>query len=132
MTTELTMLAWTLVLAAVQILLFDFARTGQYGLKWNTGPRDETMPPLNPVAARLKRAQENLFETLPLFIAAVLLAHVAGKENAITAMGAQVYFWGRVVYVPLYALGIRLVRSLVWTVATLGLAAILYAILAPH
>ena len=49
MTIELKMLAWTLVLAFVQILLFNFARTGQYGLKWNTGPRDEAMPPLSQI-----------------------------------------------------------------------------------
>jgi uncharacterized MAPEG superfamily protein len=121
MTIELKMLAWTLVLAFVQILLFDVARTGQYGLKWNTGPRDEAMPPLNPRAERLRRAQDNLYETLPLFIAAVLIAHVANRENATTALGAQIYFWGRVVYVPLYAFGVRQVRSLVWLVATAGL-----------
>jgi len=132
MTIELTMLAWALVLAGVQILLFHFARTGQYGLKWNTGPRDETMPPLSPMAGRLKRAQDNLYETLPLFIGAVLLAHVAGRENEVTAIGAQVYFWGRVAYVPLYAVGVRHVRSLVWLISTAGLVAILYAILAPH
>lgn len=132
MTLELTILAWTLILAFVQILLFDFARTGQYGLKWNTGARDEGMPPLNPVAARLKRAQDNLFETLPLFIGAVLIAHLAGRDSPITATGAQVYFWARVAYVPLYAFGIRQIRSLVWLVSTAGLAAIVYAILVPH
>lgn len=121
MTIELKILAWTLVLAFIQILLFDFARTGQYGLKWNTGPRDETMPPLKPQAERLRRAQDNLYETLPLFIAAILIAHVAGRENAQTALGAQIYFWGRVVYVPLYAFGVRQVRSLVWLVSTAGL-----------
>jgi len=131
MTIELKMLAWTLVLAVVQILLFDFARTAQYGFAWNTGARDKEMPPLKPLAGRLQRAQNNLYETLPLFIAAVLIAHVAGKENAVTALGAQVYFWGRVVYLPLYAVGVRMLRSLVWAVSALGLAAILYAILAP-
>lgn len=132
MTIELRLLAWTLVLAFIQILLFDFARTGQYGLKWNTGARDETMPPLSPMAGRLKRAQDNLYETLPLFIGAVLLAHVAGRETSVTAIGSQVYFWGRVAYVPLYAFGVRHVRSLVWLISTAGLVAILYAILAPH
>jgi uncharacterized MAPEG superfamily protein len=132
MSIELTMLVWTLVLAFVQILLFDFARTGQYGLKWNTGPRDETMPPLSAFAARLQRAQYNLFETLPLFMGAVLVAHIAGRENNITAIGAQVYFWGRVVYVPLYAFGVRQIRSLVWLVSTAGLVAIFYAILMPQ
>lgn len=121
MTIELKMAAWTLVLAFVQILLFDFARTGQYGLKWNTGPRDEAMPPLSPQAERLNRAQANLYETLPLFLGAVLIAHIAGRENATTALGAQIYFWGRVVYVPLYAFGVRQVRSLVWLISLAGL-----------
>lgn len=131
MTIELKMLVWTLVLAFVQILLFDFARTSQYGLKWNTGPRDEAMPPLSPVAGRLQRAQHNLFETLPIFIGGMLVAHMAGREDTVTAIGAQVYFWGRVVYVPLYAIGIRQVRSLVWTVSTAGLIAIYYVLLMP-
>jgi uncharacterized MAPEG superfamily protein len=131
MTIELKMLAWTLVLAVVQILLFDFARTGQYGMAWNTGARDKEMPPLKPVAGRLQRAQNNLFETLPIFIGAVLIAHAAGRENSVTAIGSQVYFWGRVAYVPLYALGVRMIRSLVWTVSAAGLAAVLYVVLVP-
>ena len=129
MTIELKILAWTLVLAFVQILLFDVARTGQYGLKWNTGPRDETMPPLSPQAERLHRAQNNLFETLPLFIAAVLVAHVAGRDNNLTALGAQIYFWGRVAYVPLYAFGVRQIRSLVWLISTAGLIMVALPIL---
>jgi uncharacterized MAPEG superfamily protein len=132
MTTELTMLAWTMVLAFVQILLFDFARTNQYGLKWNTGPRDETMPPLSPVAERLRRAQHNLFETLPLFIAGVLIAHLAGRDSALTALGAEIYFWGRVLYVPLYAFGVRMLRSIVWVIALVGMGMIYFAILWPH
>jgi uncharacterized MAPEG superfamily protein len=131
MTTELTMLAWTLVLAVVQILLFDVARTRQYGLNWNTGPRDEAMPPLSAVAERLRRAQDNLYETLPLFIAAVLISHVAGRDSRWTAIGAQIYFWGRVAYVPLYAFGVKQIRSLVWLVATAGLVIIAVRILTP-
>jgi uncharacterized MAPEG superfamily protein len=132
MTIELTMLVWALVLAFVQILLFDFARTGQYGLKWNTGPRDENMPALNPFAGRLQRAQYNLYETLPLFIGGVLVAHIAGRENELTAIGSQVYFWGRVVYVPLYSFGIKQIRSLVWLVSTAGLVALFIPILMPQ
>jgi len=131
MTTELTILAWTLVLAFVQILLFDVARTSQYGLSWNTGPRDETMPPLTPMAERLRRAQDNLYETLPLFIAAVLIAHVGGRDSRWTAIGAQIYFWARVAYVPLYAFGVRQIRSLVWLVSIAGLVIIAIRILTP-
>ena len=128
---ELTVLAWTLVLAFVQILLFDVARTGQYGLRWNMSARDGEMPPLSPVAERLKRAQDNLFETLPIFIAAVLIAHVAGRESAQTALGAQIYLAGRVAYVPLYAFGVPVLRSLVWIGSAVGLGMIVWAILAP-
>jgi uncharacterized MAPEG superfamily protein len=128
MTFELYMLAWTLVLAFVQILAFDMARTGQYGLKWNTGARDEDMPPLSPIANRLQRAQNNLFETLPLFIGAVLTAHVAGEDGLLTFWGTQAYFWARLVYIPIYAFGIPMVRSLVWLVSIAGLVAIFAAL----
>ena len=129
MTTELTLLAWTLVLALVQIFAFDMARTGQYGVKWNTGARDVAMPPLSPVAERLRRAQDNLYETLPLFAAAVLILHVAGISSALTLLGCQLYFWGRVAYLPLYAAGVPWLRSVVWLVSFAGLVLLLVAAL---
>ncbi len=131
MTAELTYLAWTLVLAVVQILWADVARTGQYGLQWNTGARDEEMPPLKPMGARLFRAQANLFETLPLFIGAVLIAHVATKDGFLTLWGCRLYVIGRVIYVPLYAFGVKQIRSLVWVVSFVGLLMIIAACLLP-
>lgn len=131
MTTELTMAAWTLVLAFVQILAFDMARTRQYGARWNMGARDGQMPPLTAGAERLKRAQDNLFETLPLFLGAVLIAHVADRTSAMTALGAQIYFWSRVAYLPLYAFGVPIIRSLVWLVSIVGLGMVAAPILLP-
>ena len=129
MTTELTYLVWTLLLALVYIFAFDVVRTSQYGLKWNMSARDATMPPLSPVGDRLSRAQANLFETLPLFIAAILIAHVAGVHTAKTVLGAQLYFWARLAYLPLYAFGVPQVRSLVWLVSLAGLLLIVFALL---
>lgn len=126
---ELTLLGATLVLALVQIMLTGQARTKQYGIKWNAGARDEEMPPLNPLAGRLARAQANLFETLPLFIGALLGAAAAGHLGFKTSLGASLYFLGRLVYVPLYALGVPVARSLVWMIATLGLLIVLWALL---
>jgi uncharacterized MAPEG superfamily protein len=105
------------------------ARTSQYGLKWNTGPRDEAMPPLSAQAERLRRAQDNLYETLPLFIAAILISSFAHRDGAMTALGAQIYFWARVAYVPLYAFGVRQIRSLVWLISAAGLVMTLIPIL---
>ena len=126
---ELTLLGATLVLAFVQIMAAGNLRTRQYGTKWNTGARDETMPPLDPLPARLLRAQANLFETLPLFIGAVLGAAVAGRLGLKTEIGAHLYFWGRLLYVPLYAAGIPVVRTIVWTIATIGLLLVLAGLL---
>jgi uncharacterized MAPEG superfamily protein len=129
MTAELTLLAWTIVLAFIYIMAFDVVRTRQYGAKWNMGPRDGAMPPLSPIAERLGKAQANLFETLPLFIAAVLIAHAAGISTPKTVLGAELYFWGRVLYLPLYAFGVPVVRSIVWLVSLAGLAMIVIALL---
>jgi uncharacterized MAPEG superfamily protein len=132
MTLALSIVVWSLILAFVQIILFDMARTGQYGLKWNTGPRDETdLPELSAMGGRLKRAQDNLFETLPLFIAAVLVAHITGRETELVTLGAEIWFGARVLYVPLYAFGVRQVRSLVWLVSIVGLGMIVAPLVMP-
>lgn len=129
MTTELTLLAWTLVLALVQILLPSTLRTQETGAQYNLGARDGAAPPPRPVTARLQRAQANLFETLPLFAAAVLIAHVSGTHCALTLWGCWLYLLARIVYVPLYAAGIPVLRTLVWMVSVAGLVLILVALL---
>ncbi|MDB4973650.1 MAG: inner rane protein [Myxococcaceae bacterium] len=131
MTTELTLLAWTLVLAVLQIMLPATLRTKETGTGYNVGPRDQPGPPVGTLTARLQRAEKNLFETLPLFVAAVLIAHVAGRESSQTAWGAGLYLAARVLYVPLYALGVPVVRTLVWSISFVGLALVLAAVLAP-
>ena len=125
MTTELTYLALTLILALVQVFLPAGARTVEFGSKWNAGARDTTPAATRPLTGRLERAQANLFETLPLFIGAVLIAHVIGAESPLTLWGTALYFWARVVYVPLYAFGVPYVRSLVWLVSLAGLGMVL-------
>jgi len=131
MTPELTILGWTLVLAIVQILLPAAFRNRETGLAYNAGARDEAGPPVGVITGRLKRAQNNLFETLPLFIAAVLIAHVANIHTVATYWGCILYLGARIVYIPLYALGIPYLRSIAWAVAMGGLFAILLGVLFP-
>lgn len=131
MTTELMVLGWTLVLAVVQIFLHAGSRNRETGLKYNAGPRDGGAPPEGPVTGRLRRAKENLYETMPLFAAAVLIAHVAGREGTTTLYAAWAYLIARIVYVPLYALGVPMVRSLVWGVSVLALLVYFGVILHP-
>jgi uncharacterized MAPEG superfamily protein len=132
MTFELTILGWTLVLAIVQILLPAMLRTSETGVDYNASARDKpSSAPVGKVTARLRRAQDNLFETLPLFAAAILIAHVAGRNGEATFWGAAIYLAARVAYVPLYAAGIPYLRSMVWSLSLGGLALVLAAILLP-
>ena len=128
MTTELKLLALSVVLGFVHIVLASHAASLKYGYRWSATARDQSMPPLEGVAGRLERAARNFLETFPLFAAVVLLAHVAGKESALTWWGANLYVWARVSYLPLYASGVFLVRSLVWNIAAFGIFLILAAL----
>ena len=128
MTPELTYAALAVLLAVVQIFLPATGRTLQHGPKWNAGPRDAAVPPSNVITGRLERAQANLYETLPLFLGAVLIAHVAGEDGFLTYWGATLYFWARVVYVPLYAFGVTGIRSLAFLTSLAGLLMIVAAL----
>jgi uncharacterized MAPEG superfamily protein len=126
---ELTLLALSVVLGLVQIILSAHAASRQRGYRYAASTRDEPVPPLTGVAGRLERARNNFGETFPFFAAAVLMAHEAGRHSWMTVWGAHLYFWARVVYLPLYALGVPLVRSLVWNVAFAGIVLLLLALL---
>jgi uncharacterized MAPEG superfamily protein len=123
------MLTLGVVLGLVQIVAASHAASFQRGYRWTSGPRDEPTPPLRGVAGRLDRALRNYLETFPLFAAVVLVAHVSETHNALTEWGSRLYLWGRVAYVPLYAAGVPLVRSLVWNVATFDIMLFVVALL---
>lgn len=127
LTTEIQMLAWTIVLGLLHVVLGVALVTRDKGLKWNMGARDAEGAPVGAVTDRVNRALRNFLETFPLFAAAVLAAAAAGRFDASTALGAQLYFWARVAYVPLYAAGVPYIRTLVWGVSIAGLLMVLSA-----
>jgi len=46
---------------------------------------------------------------------------VSGRADAMTALGSELFFWARLVYVPVYLAGIPWVRTAVWGVSIVGL-----------
>ena len=128
MSVELRMLTLSVALGLIQIIAASHAASLQRGYRWTASPRDQKVEPLWGVAGRLDQALRNFLETFPLFAAVVLTAHLRGTHNALTEGGALLYFWGRVVYVPLYATGVPLIRSLVWNVATIGIVLLIVAL----
>ncbi len=123
------MLALSVVLGFVHIIVSATATTSQYGSKWNLSARDDEMPPLRGIAGRLHRALHNFLETFPLFAAAVLIADATNRHGWLALWGSQIYFYARVIYLPVYAAGIPVVRTFVWTMATLGIVMVLLALI---
>ena len=128
MTTELNMLCWSVVLGLVQIAIAATCMIGQRGLSWTVSARDGVAPPLTGIAGRLDRARANFLETFPLFLAAVLAGHLLQRHDSMTVLGAQLYFWARLAYVPLYAAGIAYVRTLAFAVSFAGIVLLLGAL----
>ena len=128
MATELQVLAWAIALGLAQIAIAATLMTQQRGLKWNMGARDGDPKPLEGVAARLDRALRNFLETFGFFAAAVIAVVLAQKTSAHTALGAQLYFWSRVAYVPAYAMGVAVVRTLIWAASVAGIVMVLSAL----
>lgn len=128
MTTELCMLMWSVVLGLAQVALAAVFTIGQRGLGWTASARDEIKPPLTGIGGRLQRASANFLETFPFFVAVVLAAHLLQRHDNMTALGAQLYFWARLAYVPVYAAGIPYLRTLVWAASIVGIVLVLAAL----
>lgn len=128
MSIELKMLLFTVALFFVQLIAQVIAELMQHGLKYAVSSRDNWLNPTG-TAGRIERAYFNLLETLAPFAALVLVVLYTGNANENTALGAQVYFWGRVLYFPAYIAGIPYLRTIIWAISFLGLALILWEML---
>ena len=127
---EIQMLCWSVVLGLVQLVIATSLATKDQGLAYNLSPRDMPPPSVSPVAARMQRAFHNFRETFVYFAVAVLVVTMLNRTNATTALGAQLYFWARLIYVPVYAAGIAGVRTLIWAASIAGLVMVLLGALA--
>ena len=117
---ELTLLVWSVVLAFAQALIAVQGAMMQVGLPMLAGNREQ-VPEITGWAGRAARAHRNMLESLVLFAALVLVTVAAGRTNAMTLLGAQLFFWARVVYVGVYIAGVPWLRTAVWAVSVVGL-----------
>src|SRR5262245_8132763 len=120
---ELMWLLWAVALTFVQMLVAATGATLQVGLPALAGNR-EGLATCTGWAGRAYRAHHNMLENLVLFAALVLIAVATNKTNATTLLGAQLFFWARLVYAAVYLAGIPWLRTGVWLVSVIGLVLI--------
>jgi uncharacterized MAPEG superfamily protein len=123
MSLDLKYLFFSVVLTFVQVLIAAAAANQAVGLPALAGNR-EGLPEMTGFAWRAKRAHLNMVENMVLFTALVLIATIAGKANAMTAMGALIFFWARLVYALIFLLGIAWLRTVAWAVSVVGMVMI--------
>ena len=124
-------LAASAILTFVMVLIASLLRARAWtpaGLLIAFGNRDN-LPDATPLAGRAERAARNMLEGLLLFAAVMLAAQLAGVIGPRVALGAQVFFWARLVYFPVYLAGLIFVRTAVWTVSVIGLGIIVSALM---
>jgi uncharacterized MAPEG superfamily protein len=124
MSTDLKYLAFTAMLTASLWIPYIVCQVMTNG---NLTPQNYIDPAQRPVplwGRRADRVYMNAVESFAPFAALVIVVHLAGKADAMTAFWAMAFFWLRVVHAVVYLLGLPYLRTLVFTlgyVAVIGL-----------
>ena len=131
MTPELYWLALTATMTGLFWMPYILDRAVRRGVPGAfLTPKMEAAPVEAEWAQRAKRAHLNAVESIGPFAALVLVAQFSGASNSVTALGAAIYFWGRLGHYVTYTLGIPYLRTLTWTAALIGELMIAWQILA--
>lgn len=120
MSAELNWLTWTVVMTAFFFLPYVLNRINVRGLFGAmSNPRKDDLPE-SEWAQRAMRAHANAVENLVVFAPLVLMVELVGANSGVTAFGAALYFWARLVHYTVYTLGIPIVRTLSFFAALFG------------
>ena len=117
----MALLTWLTLLAASLIRVKGWTFAGTMIAFGNR----ENLPAATALAGRAERAAHNTLENFVLFAGIALVAHAAGATSPNVAAGATLFFWSRVLYVPVYFAGIVYLRTAIWGVSIIGLILII-------
>src|SRR5262245_592708 len=129
MTPEIIFLLWSAALTLLLAVIAVLAATLEVGLPRLAGNR-ENMPEMPGWAGRAARAHQNMLENLVLFAIVVFAARLTNVSNAVTLLGAQLFFFARVAHALLYVIGVPWLRTLAWLVSVVGIAMIFWQVVA--
>ncbi|AZV79556.1 hypothetical protein EBB79_17875 [Parasedimentitalea marina] len=118
------MLTWillVLILYYAGLFLPSMFLIPQIGVGAYLGSRDGDPSPVT-IHARAQRAHRNFQENLAPFVVLATLALVLPDVKVEQAtLGATVFFFARLVYLPTYLMAVPVIRSAAYTVGFVGL-----------
>jgi len=118
MTVELLAALAVITLGLIQVMwqAIEFRRV--HGVDYaNTAQDKPSEKPDSLLLGRLTRALRNLNETLAFFLGIVIILAFMDVSTAVTQWAAIIFAAARIIYLPLYAVGIPYIRGLVWTIS---------------
>lgn len=121
---ELVVINWALIVVASLIKARAWKPAGMMAA---LGNRDK-VEDCSGFPARTDRAARNMLENMVLFTALVLVASVGGVTDPRVELGARIFFWARLVYIPIYMTGIPVARTAVWAISIIGMGMIFASI----
>ena len=128
--TDMRLLAYTALVCILMWIPYILAAIKTFGLKRMAGayptPNYSALPQW---AQRLNRAHMNLVENIGPFAVLVIVAQLTGAANTMTALGAQLFFYARLVQIVAHTAGIPWVRTGAFFVGWIGNIIILVQIL---
>jgi len=131
MNKTLTLVVYMAVLTWLTLLAASLIRAKGWtpaGFKIALGNR-HSLPEATTLAGRAQRTAINTMDNFILFAVIALVAAVAGNESPRIVTGAEMFFWARIAYIPVYYAGIIYLRTAVWLVSILGLGFMVSALL---
>jgi uncharacterized MAPEG superfamily protein len=97
-------------------------------LQWGLGNRD-TVPLVKPWVERADRAQRNHHDNLAMIAVVILVAHLTGQTDGVTAIAAIAVLGCRIAHGITYIMGIPSLRSFFYAASIAALSAIVWRIL---
>ncbi len=129
MTTDLKYLAFTAILTAALWIPYVIAQVTTNGPLAPPNYADPTPRPVPLWGKRADRAYLNAVECFAPFAALVIIAHVTGKADVMTAFWAMGFFWLRLAHAAVYLLAIPYVRTLVFTLGFVCVVGIFWEVI---
>ena len=120
MSLELTMLVWSIALTFVQMVIAAAATTLQPGLPAKTGNREDAEGAMG-WAGRAQRAHLDMVANMVVFAPLIVIADIAGRDNRMTEIGAQLFFWTRLAYAIVYIAGVPRLRTAAWSASAVAM-----------
>jgi uncharacterized MAPEG superfamily protein len=124
MTPDLKYLAYTAMLTAALWIPYVVCQVMTNGFLHPVNYRDPAARPVPLWGKRADRAYLNAIEVFAPFAALIIVAHITGKADGMTAFWAAFFFWIRLAHAVLYWFAVPYLRTVAFVLGFVAVAAI--------